>query len=114
MTARNIDSHNPRKYSFPPRLFRVKVWISTLAFLAALLSAQSVLAQIAGEGAIVGRITDPSGAVIPGANVTATENATHVVTSRLATSTGVYSLTPLPVGEYTVEVSAQGFQKSVQ
>lgn len=114
MTARSIHPLPLRKYSLTSHLFGAKSWISTLALLAALLYAPTMLAQIAGEGAIVGRITDPSGAVIPGASVTATENATHVSTARRATSTGDYSLTPLPVGEYTVSVSAQGFQKSVQ
>ena len=71
-------------------------------------------AQIAGEGAIQGRISDPSGAVIPGASITALEGSTGVKTVRSSTSAGVYTISPLPVGVYTVTVKAPGFETSVQ
>jgi len=67
-------------------------------------------AQLAGTGAIAGSIQDPSGAVVPGATVTAVNVATNVRTTRTTTSSGDYNITPLSVGTYTVTVSAVGFQ----
>jgi hypothetical protein len=72
------------------------------------------LAQIGSSGSITGTISDPTGAVIPGASVTATNVATGVKTTRQTTATGVYLLTPLPAGEYSVSASATGFQPVIQ
>jgi hypothetical protein len=71
-------------------------------------------AQVAGSGAIQGRVTDPSGAVIPGATVTVLENSTSVSTVRATTSAGLYTVSPLQVGEYTISVAAPGFETTVQ
>jgi outer membrane receptor protein involved in Fe transport len=62
------------------------------------------------RGGISGRITDPSGAVLPGVTVTATNTATGV--SRITTSSesGDFSLPDLPLGIYTVETVLTGFQ----
>jgi hypothetical protein len=79
-----------------------------------LVPSKTLHAQIAGSGAIQGRIVDPTGAVIPNATVTALETATGVATVRKSTSTGVYTISPLPVGEYSVSVTAPGFETSVQ
>lgn len=81
-----------------------------LACLFALLLATSALAQTGGEGAIQGTVVDPTGAVVPGALVTATNVATGVQTSRPTSSAGLYEITPLLPGLYTVEVKASGFQ----
>src|SRR5215470_17529446 len=74
----------------------------------------STLAQIGGAGSIQGVVTDATGAVIPGANVTATNVATGVKTERGTTEAGLYVIAPLPPGEYTVSVSVGGFQTMVQ
>ena len=76
--------------------------------------AQFAAAQIGGTGVIQGTVSDPTGAVIPDATVTATNIATNVKTSRQTTGAGLYVLSPLPPGEYTVEVTAPGFQRTVQ
>ena len=76
--------------------------------------AATLAAQIAGSGSIQGTITDPSGAVIPGATVVATNTATGVKTERQSTSAGVFVISPLPAGPYTVTVTSQGFQTFVQ
>lgn len=73
-----------------------------------------VSAQIGGAGTIQGLVTDPSGAVVPGAPVTATNEATQVKVTRQTTAAGYYVLSPLPAGEYTVSVTAPGFQNLVQ
>ncbi|MDE3105924.1 MAG: TonB-dependent receptor [Acidobacteriota bacterium] len=70
----------------------------------------TALAQTAGEGTINGIVTDANGAVIPGATVTATNDATNVATTRTASSSGVYVIAPLPPGSYTLTVAAPGFK----
>ena len=75
---------------------------------------QTLRAQVGGEGAIQGRVTDPTGAVIPNAVISATDGATGVVTTRRATGTGDYSISPLPAGIYTVRATAEGFATLVQ
>jgi hypothetical protein len=79
-----------------------------------LLAAGALAAQIGGTGSIQGVISDPSGAVIPGATVTCTNVATGVKTTRQTTAAGLYVLSPLPPGRYTVSASASGFQTMVQ
>src|SRR5262249_23722527 len=63
------------------------------------------LGQIGGAGSIQGVVTDATGAVIPGASVTATNVATGVKTARQTTEAGFYVIAPLPPGEYTVSAS---------
>jgi hypothetical protein len=64
------------------------------------------------RGAINGSITDPSGAAIAGAKVTATEAATHVAHETTATGDGEFSFQDLPAATYTVAVVAPGFQQT--
>jgi len=60
-------------------------------------------------GSITGTITDPSGAVIPGAQVVAHDVDTGVDTPTISNGTGDYRIQFLPIGRYTVTVSAKGF-----
>jgi len=71
-------------------------------------------AQIGGAGSIEGTVTDPSGAVIPGATVEATSLATGLKITRETTAVGYYVISALPAGEYRLRVNAQGFQSLVQ
>ena len=66
--------------------------------------------MVGGSGTIQGTVTDPTGAVVPGATVVATNNATGVKTTRETTQAGVFVISPLNPGEYTLTVSATGFQ----
>jgi hypothetical protein len=88
--------------------------LSWLAILGLLLALPSAPAQTAGDGTIQGTVTDTSGAVIAGATVTATNNATGVGSTRLSTSAGFFSIAPLLPGAYTLSVTANGFEKLVQ
>ncbi len=63
-------------------------------------------------GTLNGTITDPAGAVVPGATVIATNNATGVETKTTSTSSGTYTLPYLPGGTYTIRVNAPGFETS--
>lgn len=71
-------------------------------------------AQIGGTGTIKGSVSDPSGAVIPGAAVTATHLATGVETRRETTAAGLFVIAPLPAGTYKITVAAQGFRSLTQ
>ena len=84
-------------------------------FCIALLSAAALaFGQTGGTGAIQGTVTDPSGAAIPAASVTATNLGTGIKTDRKTTEAGFFALPLLPAGEYTVSVSATGFQALTQ
>jgi hypothetical protein len=61
------------------------------------------------RGAINGTVTDPSGAVVPGAHVKARNKATSIDYSTESTSDGQFAFQDLPVGNYKVSVTAPGF-----
>ena len=63
-------------------------------------------------GAVRGTITDPSGAIVSGATVTATNTATGVQTSATTNQTGEYSIRFLQIGSYTLAVQASGFERA--
>jgi Carboxypeptidase regulatory-like domain len=60
---------------------------------------------------IKGQVVDPSGAAVPNAVVTATNKDTGAVTTVSSLAQGEYLFQSLPVGTYTVEVTAPGFKK---
>src|SRR5216684_4399962 len=62
------------------------------------------------RGAINGTVTDPSGAVVSGATVKATNTATQVTVDSVSTSDGQFSFQDLPLGTYKIEVSSAGFR----
>src|ERR1700676_5218583 len=64
------------------------------------------------RGAINGTVADPSGAVVAGAAVKATNNATGVTLDTTTTSDGQFSFQDLPLGSYRIAVSAGGFSPS--
>ena len=86
-------------------------WLLISVFV--LIASSRVLAQTNG-GSIQGTITDSGGSVLPGATVVATNVATTVETTRQANDAGLYVITPLPPGEYRVEVSSAGFLTLIQ
>lgn len=61
-------------------------------------------------GAISGTVTDQSGAVVPGAQITITNENTHLTRSTATGSAGDYRVIDLPAGTYTVTVTAKGFK----
>ncbi len=85
--------------------------ISTTLILACALCMAAVPAAAQSiTGAIVGRVTDPSDAVIVGASVQATKAATGAVDAATTDDTGFYRIPNLLPGEYFVEVEASGFR----
>ncbi|WP_353065669.1 carboxypeptidase-like regulatory domain-containing protein [Tunturibacter psychrotolerans] len=61
---------------------------------------------------ITGTVTDASGAVVAGAEVTAREISRGTTYDTRTSASGIYYLSPLPVGQYTLKVTAQGFSSS--
>ncbi|MGH9406161.1 MAG: TonB-dependent receptor [Terriglobia bacterium] len=59
---------------------------------------------------IVGTVKDPSGAAVPGAAVTVTQEQTNLTRTAVTNSSGGYTVSTLPSGTYTVKVSAHGFK----
>jgi hypothetical protein len=80
----------------------------------ALLSGSPLQAQSTSGGGIQGTVTDSKGAVVAKAQVTATNTDTGVAVTRQTTSEGLYSIAPLPVGTYNIEVVKPGFQRLLQ
>ena len=63
-----------------------------------------------GTSSITGTIRDSNGAAVPGATVTAKNDATGVVSTQTTTESGLYSFSSLAVGKYTITVEKQGFK----
>src|SRR5882762_8693708 len=61
------------------------------------------------RGAINGTVTDPSGAIVPGATVAARDQATGLERATVTTSDGQFVIQDLRVGAYKVTVTAAGF-----
>jgi hypothetical protein len=65
-------------------------------------------------GAIAGTITDPTGAVVAGAKITATASATGLTRSTASGDAGEYLFPFLPVGLYSISVDKPGFKRFEQ
>ena len=66
------------------------------------------------RGTILGRVTDPQGAVVPGASVVITNIETNSVARTTTNATGYYEVPLLPGGRYTISVELSGFKKTVR
>src|SRR6266581_4709023 len=71
---------------------------------------QQSYAQFADRAVITGVVTDASGAAIPDARVTITDEQTGVKTIVGTNSAGNYSTPPLILGTYRVDIEKQGFK----
>src|SRR5580700_3519880 len=91
-----------------------RVWILVGLTLGLLLaSPQRFLAQEF-RATLTGQVTDPTGAVIAKAKVTATNNDTGSTYTDATSNAGVYFIPYVLPGTYTVKVEAEGFKTSVQ
>jgi hypothetical protein len=94
-------------------------WWRTGAALLALIVLQALFfhaplrAQTVSSGAISGTVTDPSGAVIAGVNITVTEKATGAKRTTATDSNGGYRFSLLPPGDYQLRFEAKGFKAVV-
>jgi Carboxypeptidase regulatory-like domain len=102
-----------RPFSSSPRLFvphsKILCLVLVLClFLPALLSAQGT------GGRILGRISDPTGAVLSGVKVTATNEATSVAQDTLSNDSGDFIFPNVAVGTYSLSFDLKGFKKAVR
>ena len=94
---------------------RWKVLYAVLA--ACVLATAPAFAQGGGAsttGSIAGKVSDTSGGVLPGAEVTATQTDTGLKRSTVSEANGSYTLPNLPVGPYRLEVNLPGFKSYVR
>src|ERR1700728_235756 len=66
------------------------------------------------SASLTGQVTDNSGAVVPGATVTATNTDTGLAQTATTNGEGIYLIAPLPPGHYKLTVEARGFERYVQ
>src|SRR5437764_15385273 len=93
-----------------PRFTR---WIkrgSSALFIYLLMLAFPALAQES-RASIVGRVTDSSGAIVPGVTVTATNQGTNVAVHTVSNSEGNYQILALNPGTYKVTAELAGFKE---
>jgi hypothetical protein len=87
----------------------VPIGVPALLVYVALLSAGTLRAQ-QNNAAVVGTVTDSSGAVLPGATVTLTDTGTNVAETSQTSGAGDYVFPMVQVGTYSVKVEAKGFK----
>jgi hypothetical protein len=88
-------------------LKRIFLWTFILSFaICCMAKAQTI------TGSVNGTVTDPSGAVIPNAKVTATNVDTGIATATTTNNDGVYNIRFLQIGNYKVSIEAPGFTDS--
>src|SRR5260370_13887085 len=78
-----------------------------------LLTAGAVWSQDT-KGTITGRVTDPSGSVIPGAQVVVTNSAMGTKSDLTTNAEGIYRAAALSPGIYQIEVVASRFKKALR
>jgi hypothetical protein len=88
---------------------RRSVFITFLLALAVLFSFPAAGFGQTFRGGISGSVTDQSGAVVPKAEITAVETATNTSYKAISSSAGEFAFSNLPLGDYTVTVSAPSF-----
>ena len=80
-----------------------------LVLLALVLFLQPVLGQVSGRGEVRGVVRDQNQAVIPGADVTAVNQATNRTLTTITSDVGAYFLGGVPIGDYSLSIEMPGF-----
>jgi hypothetical protein len=90
-------------------------FLLTRFFLVFLLISGSVRFTLAqsGNATLSGLVTDPTGAVVPNARVLVIQTGTGQTRNTESSAEGTYSVPALPIGSYSVSVTAQGYKKLV-
>src|SRR5260370_36382393 len=79
--------------------------VLTLALISSIPSAGQVI-----KGSISGTVTDPEGAVVPGAQITGKNVETGAVFTTTSDGAGLFRLSLIPVGTYNLQITARGFK----
>jgi len=91
-----------------PSIPAVVALLAVLALTGGPLLAQSTF------GTILGSVTDPNGALVPGAQVTLTHQETNIIRQATANEAGLYEFPNLVAGTYRLEVKREGFKAFVK
>jgi hypothetical protein len=92
---------------------RVRPAMFALAAVVLLFSSALLQAQV-DTGSITGTVRDASGAVVPGAKVTLTNEGTGTSLAAQTGADGIFDFSPVRIGSYTLDVEASGFKKERQ
>jgi len=93
------------------RTARRAFWLVVALFSTFFLYSATAMAQTLTTGAISGTVTDPTGAVVPHATVTATNTGTGAVRTTHTNTSGEYVVSQLNPGQYRLKVTATGFRE---
>ena len=85
---------------------RVAIGLSLAVALTVFAAAQNT------NGRVIGIVTDPQGAALPGAKVSVTNVGTNVSWNTLTDDKGNYQVLDVPIGQYSVSVESKGFSKA--
>ena len=96
------------------QLFQGIIQFATLAVFLLCAYSPAAYAQAAGTASLQGSVVDATGAVIPGATVTLTNDATRVQRTATSDASGLYTFPNISVGTYSLAVTMQGFQSYTQ
>ncbi len=97
----------------PKKWFSFTVLGICFVMIFSLLGAQRLNAQVVGA-TLTGTVTDASGGVVAGAAIAVTNTATNETRNVNSNTDGIYSVPNLQPGNYSVAVTAAGFEKTVQ
>ena len=107
------DGVSPSSARTSGRTFHNSIFRSFALFLFAFCilagAAADVRAQAPGTGAIEGTVRDPTGAVVPNAQITLANENTSLSRASFTASDGLFRYTLLPPGSYSIEVRVEGF-----
>jgi hypothetical protein len=87
---------------------RIAFWVGCVGVLSGTLAAQNV------TGLLTGIVSDPTGAVIPGATVVMTNQQTGIDRRSITNGDGFFSISGVLVGDYSITITAKGFQQYKQ
>jgi len=90
-----------------------RIPVAVISLLLCSLMSFSIFAQTAGTSRVTGVVQDQTGAIVPGAKVTLTNEGTNISFTTATTSAGVYVFDGIQLGVYTVTVEREGFKKFV-
>ncbi|HEX5483981.1 MAG TPA: carboxypeptidase regulatory-like domain-containing protein [Terriglobia bacterium] len=101
------------KREFPSMQRSMCVAATVLLWVSAMLLTPRIARPQANSATFYGTVTDPTGAVVPGAKVTLIAQGTRATTTKVTGGSGDFAFSFVPVGTYTLRIEAKGFRTYV-
>jgi hypothetical protein len=108
--ASNHQDHQKPFNSGTPGTSSVALTMCCIAALLFTFVSPTQMSAQGNTGRVSGHVSDPSGAVLPGATITLTNTATSGVRTTVTTSSGDYTFVAVPIGVYVIKAEHQGFK----